>query len=258
MSRTEGLTLESCESTQLIARERGERGAPHGFWVSASSQTAGRGRWGKQWVSAPGNLHLSVVLRPASADHWTWVAIAAAVATLELLETELGLGARPGVGGDSGLLIKWPNDLWLKGRKLAGFLCEVCQGAGQPAFLVLGLGLNVGTSPQVADQKTIALSDVPGLPEGRALLEALRWRAAEAIAASCARLDSEGTAWLSDRFWKRAAFKPGARVEWGESGSRQQGVVHDLGNHGELRVRTRDGWVSLYSEEIRGLRSAGD
>jgi BirA family biotin operon repressor/biotin-[acetyl-CoA-carboxylase] ligase len=245
------LKLESCESTQLIARERGEQGAPHGFWVSSQRQTGGRGRRGNQWVSTPGNLHLSVVLRPARSDHWTWVAIAAAVGTLEVLQSELGLGS------ESGLSIKWPNDLWLDGRKLAGFLCEVCQKRGQPPFLVLGLGLNVGFAPQVSEQHTAALLEVLGTPDSGELLSKLQDAVPRAVARACTRLDTEGTSWVSELFWKHSAFKPGARVEWGEAGARQTGIVRELGPHGELRVEAQGAVVSLYSEEIRGLRSAG-
>lgn len=249
--------LEICDSTNRVAREAGALGsdpAPHGSWISAQVQTAGRGRWGRQWESQAGNLFLSVILRPARSDHYTWIPMLSALSAMEVL-----LKRYPGLL----LSVKWPNDLWLDGSKLGGLLCETVASSRHPTFLVLGLGLNVRFAPKGLDQRTAALSSaLPALKaesSAEECLRELRPRIAAGIAAAIERLDREGPAFVRELFWDHAHFKPGAAIEWTvpESGERRHGVVEDLGAHGELRVQCGNGRVSLYAEEIRGLRSAG-
>jgi len=111
------------DSTSSRARELALAGAPHGTLVTAAEQSAGRGRQGRTWSAPPGRaLLMSLVLR----DPPTLLPLAAAVAVADVC----GPGAR----------IKWPNDVWLDGRKAAGILVE-----GRPfeGWAVLGIGLNV-------------------------------------------------------------------------------------------------------------------
>ena len=250
-------TLESCDSTNRVARELGAQGpvaAPHGSWISARVQTAGRGRWGRQWESQAGNLFLSVILRPVGSDHYTWIPMLSALSAMEVLVERW-----PSLP----LTVKWPNDIWLSGAKLGGLLCETVASSRHPTFLVLGLGLNVRFAPEGLDQETQALANrVPGLSDeagAEACLGELRPVLAAKIAASIERLDREGPGFVRDLFWKHAHFKPGSSIEWSvpETGARQHGRVLELGAHGELRVEAGAGVVSLYAEEIRGLRSAG-
>jgi BirA family transcriptional regulator, biotin operon repressor / biotin---[acetyl-CoA-carboxylase] ligase len=111
------------ESTNALARQLAERGAPHGALVTASEQTAGRGRQGRSWTAVPGRALLcSLVFRKPP----RLLPLAAGVAVVE----EVGEGA----------LLKWPNDVLLEGRKVAGILVE---GRPQEQWAVLGIGLNV-------------------------------------------------------------------------------------------------------------------
>jgi BirA family transcriptional regulator, biotin operon repressor / biotin---[acetyl-CoA-carboxylase] ligase len=117
------LHLRAATSTNDRARELAEAGAPHGTLVTAAEQTAGRGRQGRTWTAPPGSaLLLSVVLR----DPPALLPLAAALAVAEVA----GAGAQ----------IKWPNDVLLDGRKVAGILAE---GRPQDGWAVLGVGLNV-------------------------------------------------------------------------------------------------------------------
>ncbi|MFN7685933.1 MAG: biotin--[acetyl-CoA-carboxylase] ligase [Oligoflexia bacterium] len=244
-----GLVLESCESTSLIARERGVAGAPHGFWVSARTQTLGRGRMGRQWESLDGNLFLSIVLRPRPSGYWTWIPIASAWAVLELLK-----GRWP----ELKLSLKWPNDILLSDHKLAGILCESVFKNQNDGFVVLGLGLNVASAPQGLDQKTAALSErVSGLgaDDMCQVLDWLRHEGSRTIARAVERIDSEGTAWIVPEFWRHAHYGVGSQVVWEESGIQKSGKVLELGAFGELVVDCAGQRVSLYSEEIRGFRS---
>jgi BirA family biotin operon repressor/biotin-[acetyl-CoA-carboxylase] ligase len=117
------LHLRETGSTNDRARELAAAGAPHGMLVTAGSQTAGRGRQGRAWAGPPGRaLLMSLVLREAH----PLLPLAAAVAVAEAVGEE----AR----------IKWPNDVLLDGRKVAGILAE---GRPQEGWAVLGVGVNV-------------------------------------------------------------------------------------------------------------------
>jgi BirA family transcriptional regulator, biotin operon repressor / biotin---[acetyl-CoA-carboxylase] ligase len=107
-------------------------GAPEWTAVLADVQTGGRGREGRSWVSPPGGLYLSVLLRPRFAAV-SVLPLAAGVAVAEAA-AELGVHAE----------LKWPNDVQVSGRKLAGILSEAASGAGGVEWVVLGIGVNVG------------------------------------------------------------------------------------------------------------------
>jgi BirA family biotin operon repressor/biotin-[acetyl-CoA-carboxylase] ligase len=123
------------DSTNARARELVESGAPHGTVVTADEQTAGRGRQGRSWTAPPGKALLySAVLRPLDERHLL-LPLAAPLAVCEAAE-ELG----PGIE----CAIKWPNDVWVEGRKLAGVLIEA---KPQDGWAVIGVGLNLSITP---------------------------------------------------------------------------------------------------------------
>lgn len=119
------------DSTNARARELVEAGAPHGTVVTADEQTAGRGRQGRSWSAPAGKALLySAVLRPLDERHLL-LPLAAPLAVCEAAE-EL----QPGIE----CAIKWPNDIWVEGRKLAGVLIEA---KPQDSWAVIGVGLNL-------------------------------------------------------------------------------------------------------------------
>lgn len=122
--------LDVTDSTNRQARLWAREGAPHGAVVIARQQTQGRGRRGRDWISAPdAGLWFSMVLRPQIArEQYTLLPFAAALATADACQ--ITAGALPD--------IKWPNDLLLGGRKVTGILVE---GEGDAA--ILGIGINV-------------------------------------------------------------------------------------------------------------------
>ena len=142
-------------STNDRAREMAAAGAPHGTLVTAHEQTAGRGRQGRTWVAAPGSALLcSLVLREHDG----------------LLPLRAGLAVSDIAGGQ----VKWPNDVWLEGRKVAGILVE---GRPQAGWAVLGVGLNVREAPEGMGAAALGRDD----PEAvlAELLERLERRLAE-------------------------------------------------------------------------------
>lgn len=127
--------LAATDSTNDVALQCAAEGGAEGTLVVADEQRSGRGRHGRQWHSPAGrNLYCSVILRPTEARRqWpelSWVTAAALAATLRDLGVE-GLG------------IKYPNDVYVGGRKVAGILLETRSGPGAPAAVVAGIGVNV-------------------------------------------------------------------------------------------------------------------
>ncbi|MCL6620685.1 MAG: biotin--[acetyl-CoA-carboxylase] ligase [Syntrophobacterales bacterium] len=148
-------------STNDYAKELGRRGAPEGTLVVAEAQEAGRGRLGRTWASPAGvGLYVSLLLRPPLPPvELPRLTLTVAVAAARALERSAGV--RPG--------IKWPNDLLLGGRKLAGILTELETEAERIRYLVVGLGLNVNTPvfpPELADTAT-SLYLATGRPHSR-------------------------------------------------------------------------------------------
>jgi BirA family biotin operon repressor/biotin-[acetyl-CoA-carboxylase] ligase len=138
------LLRESVESTNDEVRMLGHAGAADGLIVLAEHQTAGRGRRGAAWFSPPGeSLAFSILLRPDEPkSHWPRLALATGLAVAEAIE-----------GFHLQTAIKWPNDVWIGHRKVAGILVE----AGSD-FAVVGIGLNVNTSDFPGEISEIATS----------------------------------------------------------------------------------------------------
>ncbi len=125
-------------STNDVAREWALAGAPAGFVALAEEQIAGRGRFGRFWSAPPGtSLLISVILRPrvshARLPRLTMVGAVAVAETLSDLES----------GSDISVSIKWPNDVWLNGLKVAGVLPEAIWQGQTMSAVILGIGLNV-------------------------------------------------------------------------------------------------------------------
>jgi BirA family biotin operon repressor/biotin-[acetyl-CoA-carboxylase] ligase len=215
------------DSTNERAKKLADAGAPHGTLVTADEQEAGRGRQGRAWTAPPGSAVLmSLILRDLDERH-ALLPLAAAVAVCEACAA-----VSPQV--------KWPNDVWIDRRKVAGILIE---GRPQEGWAVLGIGLNVTTDPfppELADIATslrlagyeTSPSDV--LPTLVAALD--RWIGAPPA--------SVLEAWRS-----RDALR-GERVRW----SSGEGIADGIDDSGGLLVRTDDRHVTLDAGEVHLLR----
>jgi BirA family biotin operon repressor/biotin-[acetyl-CoA-carboxylase] ligase len=131
----EVLFFSEIDSTNREAHDRAEKGAREGTVVIADSQSRGKGRRGRSWESPSGsNLYLSIILRPLIPPP--------AAPQITLLA---GIAAARALSGVSGLecRIKWPNDILLRGRKLAGILAEMEGKDSKVRFVILGVGVNV-------------------------------------------------------------------------------------------------------------------
>jgi len=211
------------DSTNERARALAAAGAPHGTLVTADEQTAGRGRQGRAWAAPAGSAVLmSLVLR----DLRDALPLAAAVAVCEALPAEAK--------------IKWPNDVWLDRRKLAGILVE---GRPQEGWAVLGIGLNVGTEEFPDELRELATS---------LRLEGIDLSTADVLERLLHALDR----WLERptnevlAAWRARDALLGEEVRWANG----SGVGAGVDETGALLVETAEGRVALQAGEIHLLR----
>jgi BirA family biotin operon repressor/biotin-[acetyl-CoA-carboxylase] ligase len=220
------------DSTNERARELVAAGAPSGTTVTAGEQTAGRGRRGRRWAAPPGKAVLcSAVLTPLDLRH-ALLPLAAPLAVCEAVESLAPLRCR----------VKWPNDVWVDERKLAGILIE----AEPPAWAVIGIGLNVSIEPHEfpADLRQPATSVGNGVSTE------------EALAALCEKLGD----WVdADRDRVLAEFRArdallGREIGWVGTGGEGQdgtGVADGIDDRGNLVVVSAEGErLSLGSGEV--------
>jgi BirA family biotin operon repressor/biotin-[acetyl-CoA-carboxylase] ligase len=213
------------DSTNERAKRLAAGGAVPGTLVTADEQSAGRGRQGRSWVAPPGRaLLMSVVLE---VDERTPLApLAAAVAVCV---------AFPQANG-----IKWPNDVWVDGRKVAGILIE---GRPQEGWAVLGIGLNVATE---ADEFPPDLRETATSLRAAGAAEPKTPRAAldELLPALDAWLAAPADVVLSE--WRERDALRGRRVRW----SGGEGVAAGVDGDGSLLVETGDGVQALHAGEV--------
>lgn len=143
--------FDSLDSTNEEVRRQAETGAAEGLAVLARQQTAGRGRRGRTWESPPGNLFLSLLLRPkASPAQAATLSFLTAVALLEALD----LAAPPAT-----LTCKWPNDVLVNGAKIAGILLESrTTPDGMLGWVTVGIGVNLAWHPTEAPYPVTSLA----------------------------------------------------------------------------------------------------
>ena len=181
------LDLATVGSTNDVVRGLAEAGEPAGLFVRAERQTAGRGRHGRSWQSPPGNLYASLLLRPTRPPaEVASLSLVAALALAEAIERVSGGRIAP--------RLKWPNDLQIDGAKLAGILLEMAaDGQGGCAWLIMGIGVNVGWAPAGRSALSRDLPDRPGLQRHAAAV------AGGAVPQPCGRGSTIGIATASRR-----------------------------------------------------------
>jgi BirA family biotin operon repressor/biotin-[acetyl-CoA-carboxylase] ligase len=244
MFRDRILWFAEASSTNDLAAALAERGAGEGCVVVANAQSAGRGRHGRSWASPPdAGLYVSAVLRPPDRA-LPLLTIAAGVAVAE------GIQAAAGLATD----VKWPNDVYAHGRKVAGILAEASASntAGAIQHVVIGAGINVMPAAYPAELVNRATSLEAELGRGvdRGLL------LAEYLCALAARYRDlqEGRSDAVVRAWRaRAASMLGRRVQWDAPGATRDGVALDIDDTGALVVRTAAGSMRVTAGEVRWL-----
>ena len=217
--------LRSAASTNDIARELAAGGAPTGSVVTADEQSAGRGRQGRSWVAPRGKALLcSYVLRGLDEEH-SLLPLAVPLAVCEAAEE---VGAPP-------CRVKWPNDVLVEERKLAGVLIEARPREG---WAVIGVGLNVELTPE---ELPAELHDRAASIGGDATVAA----ALAALNRSLAEWTVPDPERVLEEYRSRDALR-GREVSWADG----EGVAEGVDEAGSLLVRTDDGPVALGAGEI--------
>jgi len=237
----------SVGSTNDVAATLALHNRCEGAIVIADTQTAGRGRRGREWFSPPGSgLYVSIVLTPgrstqAGARATRLMTLTAGVALAEAVATATGLSVD----------VKWPNDLYVGRRKLAGILAEGA-GGGAEEQVVLGYGINVGAMaypPELRDRAT-SLELELGRHVDRALLlvESLAGLARRYDDLLDGRFDAILDAWRT-----RAPAAAGARVTWATPSGPLSGVTAGIDDEGALLVVVADRVERIVAGEITWL-----
>ncbi len=238
-------SLEVVGSTNDALRERARLGAPTWSVVLAERQTAGRGRRGHAWASPAGNLHVSVlVAAPSRSEARPLLPLLAGLSVAEAL-VEFGVDAR----------LKWPNDVLVGGRKLAGVLAEGWSGGEPPELVVLGVGVNVCVDPQgllaALPARTTSIAALTGaIPDRLVVAAAVLTRLFERHA----ELEKGGLGLI--QAWRaRAVPWWGRLVEVVSGDEAVRGVAEGVDAAGGLVLRLADGGRrTLLAGEARELR----
>ncbi|HWE76858.1 MAG TPA: biotin--[acetyl-CoA-carboxylase] ligase [Stellaceae bacterium] len=230
---------ECIASTSDEAKALAQQGEPAGTLVWARTQMAGRGRQGRNWISPAGNFYASLILRPpvpvATAAQLGFVAAIAVV--------DACLAFAP----EAAISLKWPNDVLLAGRKLAGLLLESRScGDGMLDWLVLGIGLNLATYPVEIEYPATALAGTGADTDPEAMLSALaasflawyeRWR--------------EGAGFATIRAeWLARAQGLGQPIRVRLPGEIREGVFGGLDTDGALLLDTETGRQRIAAGEV--------
>jgi len=230
----------SIDSTNRFARILASKGAPEGTLVHAEHQTAGRGRWGRQWKSPEGlGLWFSLVLRPdRRLPTPALVTLLGAVSMAAVLERRFG----------PGFALQWPNDVMHREKKLAGVLTETLRSGDTVAHAVLGIGLNVSQReddfPTELRGCAVSLAMVTGTNVDRAcLLSELLLQ----LEADYDRAQSEGTRFVLER-WVLYSNLVGETVTLRANGAVETGRVGGFHANGDLILFSENGQHRRFSD----------
>lgn len=237
--------LRSTASTMDDALEAARAGASDGHVVLADHQSRGRGAHGRQWVSPAGtDLYFSIVARPDVEP-----------SAMALITLATGLGVRDAVAAlvaDRTSAVKWPNDIWIEGKKCAGILVESRMVGSRIEAVIIGVGLNVNRTdwpPELEGLATsVRLERERGAPLdrgevfGAVLFSIERW---------VKRFIKDGSQILVDALRPHLALV-GEEVRWDNG----QGVFEGIDERGAARVRTDAGIVTLHAARIEPVSGA--
>ncbi len=231
------IRYEHVGSTSSLAMELGEQGAGHGTVVVAATQSGGRGRRTRVFVSPPGGLYFSIILRPViDPEHVSFLTLAAGVACCTTIEKAAGVP----------LLLKWPNDVYAGSRKLGGILTEAApysNAARAIPFIVVGIGLNINTGPEkFTHSLRESITSLYCIQNKRYDLEVLLTGIVLLLDRYCRDLMS-----LRDeisRYWQQRDFLFGKKISWqGARGEVVQGTGAGLMPDGRYQLQRTDGTI---------------
>ena len=222
------LSFSTLPSTMDKAGELVGQGAVEGTLVITSEQTVGRGRMGRSWLTPVGNVAMSVILYP-KAEHLpkmimiSSLAVARSIEAVFKLETEL----------------KWPNDVMVNGRKIAGILIESAVKDGRVEYVIIGIGVNINmktaTYPEIADTATSLSNEMGGeLSKGK-----LVDRLIIELDSLYSSLQENDKAVFQE--WRRRLNMLGRKVRAVQGGAVTVGMAQSVNEDGSLNLVLEDG-----------------
>lgn len=230
-------------STMDVAFRLGIEGAVEGTVICAEAQTKGKGRLGRQWSSPKGKgIYMSAILRPSlPPTEVAQLTLLAAVAVCEALRRKTGVAAR----------IKWPNDILVENRKLAGILTELSAETDRVRFVVIGVGINVNTPLSLLPPQATSLKEETQQKTSRVeLLQEILYE----LETWYERLKKDGFAPVVAR-WKELSATLGRRVRLIDPSGEIEGEAVDLDKTGRLMIRNDAGLiVSKISGDVVQVR----
>ncbi len=224
------LELDVVDSTNEEAASLARDGAPAGTLVWSKSQLEGKGRRGREWISPSGNLYLSLLLRPdiqlAQAPQISFVA---AIAVFDTLCFMLPQTAK--------IHLKWPNDILVDGKKVAGILLESSASSTMLDWLVVGVGVNVASSPGKVSFPATSLHE-SGAPHAN--VESVLKHFTDSFKRVMEEWSKKGLAPVRKR-WLKYAWCLGEEIEVKAEGELLRGRFADLDASGALILELGDG-----------------
>ena len=237
-----GFTVEALpeiDSSNAELMRRARTGQADACLLVAEHQTAGRGRMGKRWVGAPGDALTFSIGLPLAPHDWSGLSLAVGLALAQALHSRVRL--------------KWPNDLWLDGRKLGGILVETASlpTPDERRWVVVGVGINLRLPAELPSAPDAdAPAPVPPAAVAEWWPQARVGQVLEAVAAplvqALLRFERQGFAPLADAFAERDALR-GLRVNISNG---QTGQADGVDASGALRVLTETGPLVLTHHEV--------
>ncbi|WP_184701808.1 biotin--[acetyl-CoA-carboxylase] ligase [Rhizobium lusitanum] len=225
--------LSETSSTNSVCLERARSGDIGNLWVTAERQTGGRGRRGRPWVSEPGNLYASLLLiDPAPMDRLGSLPLAVAVAVHQSVRSVLPLAAEPAE-------IKWPNDILIGRKKTCGILIEGEALADGRYALVIGIGINVTTTPDNPMYPVTSLRQQGSMVSAEELFAHLYAAMAEMLAVWN---KGEGVREVTAR-WREAACGIGEKITVNLPDRSILGQFVGIDDNGLLMLKTEDGRI---------------
>ncbi|WP_375457285.1 biotin--[acetyl-CoA-carboxylase] ligase [uncultured Methylobacterium sp.] len=227
-------------STNTEALAQARAGAVGPLWIAAHAQAAGRGRRGNAWASAPGNLTASVLWPVAGVEpeRVAGLGFVAGVALADALDEACGT-ADDCPGGDAARRfgLKWPNDVLVGGRKLAGILLEAETLPGGRRAVVIGFGVNVAAVPEGFPDTAVSLAGLGHAADAGTLLSGLTNKLAAAV-----RIWDRGRGFPEIRErWLARASGLGSRIAVRSGVETLHGVFEEIDEGGRLVILAPDG-----------------
>jgi len=222
-------------STNTTAMELASKSNAEGTVVIAETQTGGKGRLGRKWISPKGNLYFSIILRPAIPTHKApLITMAGAVAVASAIRSVCGV--------DAG--IKWPNDILISGKKVCGLLTEMSAEQDRIRHIVLGIGIDVNMRPDELPPDiralTTTLSEAKGSTVNRTVLLRQLLRDMDHWYRQFLVQDADVLA-----EWKKLNVTFGRRITVSGTGELLEGIAQGIDEDGRLIVKQNNGVLRL-------------